>query len=124
MLLLLLLAELLLILGDHLVKALGLLLSSALLALLGRYELGGLVLALDLLDAGNTIDVVELIAHVIGVVIHHVLKSGREVVVVLIILIIRLVVVGVGENVVSGEVNAVGARDDEEDLLSLGDDDV
>lgn len=123
-LLLLLLAELLLVLGDHLVKALGLLFGSALLALLGRrYKLGGLILTLDLLDAGGTIDVVELIALVVRVLIHHVLQTGREVVVVL-ILIIRLVIVRVGDNVVSGKVDAVGARYDKEDLLSLGDDNV
>lgn len=124
LLLLLLLAELLVVLGDHGIE---ILLSGALLALLaGVDKLGGLLLILrgNLLNTGGAVELVELVAHVVGIVI---LATKGEVVILvvgLILIILAVLLVVLGDNEVTGEVNRVGTLDAEEDLLTLADGDV
>ena len=123
LLLLLLLAELLVILGDHGIK---ILLGGTLLALLaGVDKLGSLLIFRgDLLDTGGAVKLVELVAHVIGIVI---LAAKGEVVILvvgLILIILAVLVVILGDNEVTGEVDRVRTLDAEEDLLALADGDV
>lgn len=123
-LVLLLLLVLLLVLGNQLVEALGLLLSGSLLALLlGIDKLGSLLVGVDLLDALSTIDLVELIAHVI---IGVTLEDGAHVVIVVLIglLIGILVLLVLGDHVVASDVDSVGTGDGEEDPLALANDKV
>ena len=124
LLLLLLLAELLVVLGNHGIK---ILLGGALLALLaGVDQLGGLLLVFrgDLLDTGSAIELVELVAHLVGIVI---LTAKGEVVILvvgLILITLAVLLVILRNNKVTGEVNRVGTLDAEEDLLALADGDV
>jgi hypothetical protein len=117
-LLLLLLAELLLVLGHHLVETLGLLLGGPLvLALLGLDKLGSLLLlvSVDLLDARGAVDVIELIAHLVRVLV---LEARREVILIIRVFLIVLLFI-LGNDVVASEVDCVSALDAEEDLLAL-----
>ncbi|KAI6770470.1 hypothetical protein HG530_005099 [Fusarium avenaceum] len=102
-LLLLLLGQLSIILGDELVKTLGGLISGALvLALGGSNKLGGLFLVvLELLNAG--------------------LIGGEIVLVIILVVLVILIIV---HDVVSGEVDGVSTGNNEEDLLAMVDSDV
>jgi hypothetical protein len=120
-LLLLLFAELLAILGHQFVETLSLLLSRALvLALLGLDKLGSLLfVGVNLLDTGDALNLVKLVTE-LGVV--ELIKARREIVLVVGVLIVLLLV---SRNyVVSGEVDGVGSRNEEEDALALEDGDV
>lgn len=124
-LLLLLLGELSVVLCNELVKVLSLRGGALVLALLGGVDqLGGLLLRVKLGDA-RIFNIVKIVALIILIVFA---KSkleliGGEIVVILIIILVVVVLIVI-HNVVTGQVNSVGTRDDKEDLLALVDGDV
>ncbi|KAI6761048.1 hypothetical protein HG531_001601 [Fusarium graminearum] len=122
-LLLLLLGELSILLGDELVKASGLLSGALVLSLVGGNELGGLLLvSVDLLDTG-VLKSIKVVASITVVTLKAVLELvGREIVFILVLGV--LVILIIVHDVVSGQVDSVGTGDNKEDLLAVVDGDV
>jgi hypothetical protein len=121
----LLLAQLGLFLGNHVIQALsGILGRSLVLALLSLDKLRSLLLiGIDLLYTLEMLQLVKLITQLIFIVLtENILKSWREIIIIIVLVAVILVVIS--DDIVSCQVDGMRSRDDEESPLALADGDI